>query len=115
MPDASGALTPDDYKKLTDWFATRWHGTVACHVCNATEWAYGSHVVKLPRHAGDSYMPGTSVFPYIPVHCKNCGHTMLFGAVIVGIVEPNNPATSAAKPSMVNNMLSAAAFPQKGE
>lgn len=108
MSDADGALTPEDYEKLKAWFATRWKGQVSCPICGTHEWAYGTHVVKMPRHANDGYTPGTMVFPYVPVHCKSCAHTLFFGAAIIGVAANSlvQPSTTPAM-DLVNRLLSA--------
>lgn len=99
MPEPDGKLTVEDYEQIKAWFATRWTKAVTCPVCQSTDWMYGSHIVKMVRHADDSYAPGTTVFPYVPVHCKNCSHLMLFGAVIMGLLEAEPEPEPVRRPN----------------
>lgn len=90
MPDAEGRLTPEDKAKVSAHFARHWKGEVPCPVCkNATSWSTAEHVVQSYRWANNQFAAPT--YPFIPVICTNCGHTMFFNAVVIGVVPLASP------------------------
>jgi hypothetical protein len=87
MPDAEGILTAEDGEKINRWWIGRWKGSVACVVCQTSNWYVSKHLVQLPRFATDAFINGTSTYPHVLIVCHECSHTMLFNAVRMGIVE----------------------------
>lgn len=113
MPDSTGALTETERTLVREWFARHWNGPVQCAVCKGTEWTFGTHVLRMPREAPDAYAPFTYVFPYLPVNCNTCGHTLFFGAVTMGLFDgappPQPPPPPPSPPQYRPNPL--AVFP----
>lgn len=91
MPDASGNLSAAEQDKVRQWFATHWKGTVPCPICKTTKWTAAGQVLQVSRFATDALTPGAIVYAYLPVQCDNCGHSIFFDAVKIGIVSPAPP------------------------
>ncbi len=118
MPDSSGALTPADHDKIKAWFAAHWKDPVACPVCKTSQWTYGGFIVKAIRNAPDALQPGTAAFPYLPVSCNTCAHTMFFAVIpmglyaappvqnaLAGVLFPHNPLYPNNPPGPPNPLL----------
>ena len=69
-------------KKITDWLGGKGKNK-KCSFCNEDEWVCTDHLVysnRLPLHRGD-------IAPELLMVCVNCGNTMHFNAVIMGLCE----------------------------
>jgi hypothetical protein len=83
--------TDADQVLVRAWFTKHWNGVVVCPVCKTNNWSYSSHVVQMYRFAPDAHVPGTLVYPYLPVYCTTCSHTMFFGTAAMGLQPPSPP------------------------
>lgn len=72
-----------------------------CPVCESRRWAVGD-LVQLNQLVRPGYPVTAEVFPMFPYTCLVCGYTMLFNALLAGIVErPNNDPYGHPRPESV--------------
>jgi hypothetical protein len=89
MPDFAGKLTPEEIAKAAFAISNKAGGELRCTVCKSPEWNVEEYVLAPPTF-GSSYNiqflggPGIA-FPQVALMCSNCGHTMLFNAVHLGL------------------------------
>lgn len=78
-----------DPRGLVRWIEKHWKGEGRCAVCGENDrWQPGDHVVELRRHRPGAPMPGPAVEKMVSVTCMNCGNTLFFSAVVLGLVPP---------------------------
>lgn len=69
-----------DYLKAMDWIRENWSKPTECQICGTDSWGIGDQIVEIrPSSAG-------SIYPHFFVYCQKCGHTILFNAVIAGLI-----------------------------
>ena len=85
MPDQNGVLSDKEKDQAIAWLKERW--TKSCPACDRREFSIGEHVVHTPIHFGGALKFGGPMYPQLAVVCKNCGYTLLFNAVLMGIIE----------------------------
>lgn len=87
MADQSGKLTKQEKQKAIDWIKERGgNRAITCSVCYATSWMVGDNLVA-PVIFRTGYVLGGPAYPQVMLICKNCGHTMLLNAVMMGLAE----------------------------
>lgn len=60
---------------------------LVCSACGGKKWIIGDKVFQMPEH-GLPMRVGGPVVPVIPATCTNCGNTLLFNAIVLGVVQP---------------------------
>lgn len=86
-PEEVGASV--DPRGLVRWIEKHWKGEGRCPVCAENDrWQPGDHVVELRRHRSGAPAPGPPVQKLVSVTCTNCGNTLFFDAVVLGLVSP---------------------------
>lgn len=74
---------------LRRFFDTKWnHGP--CPVCQTDAWQVGGEIgeMGMSESYGTDITMASSAYPLYPIFCTNCGYTLLFSALIAGLV-PN--------------------------
>jgi hypothetical protein len=61
-----------------------------CDVCSSNTWLYADRLFELREYNRGSFVIGSPLIPVVAAICATCGHTKLFSAIALGIV---NPAT----------------------
>lgn len=85
-----------DPQKAADWLNAQWNGPKICPICGKNNWTISPELVELRRFEGGSLVVGGgSVFPLLSVTCTICGNTLLFNAIVAGLVALEE-ATAAA-------------------
>jgi predicted nucleic-acid-binding Zn-ribbon protein len=73
-------------KQFQTWMEKYWrHGP--CPVCQMNVYDTGE-VVELRFHIKGGSRRRT-VYPVIPIACRNCGYTLLINAILAGVVRPD--------------------------
>lgn len=82
-------LNKDQIKKFSGIFE---ESIIRCPVCNFIDWDLSTTVFELNEfhepHSGPTFMKIST--PVVPVMCTNCGNTLLFNAIHLGIVDKTN-------------------------
>jgi hypothetical protein len=79
-------MDPEQNERAADWVADKWRNPL-CPVCQQNVWQIGDLVELRPFTGGDLVLGGP-LYPMLQVICGNCAHTVLFNAVLAGIVGP---------------------------
>ena len=91
MPEPDGRLTEAENTQVTQWFQDHWKFQPKCPISGDNNWRIGERVVDLVSHQEVSI---ALTYPKVPVMCMTCGYTLLFNAVVMGIVEEVEEAPS---------------------
>jgi hypothetical protein len=80
-------LNESQQKLIRDSVNTVWKGKRECPICNpTTAWGIGT-IVEVRKFNEGNHCPGAAITPFIPVQCNNCGYTVLFNAIRLGVVD----------------------------
>lgn len=72
-----------DLNRFNAWLIERKYPLPRCPICDSHSWLLARDIVQL-----EQYRPiDNGVYPVAKVHCKTCGYTMFFDAVVVGLVK----------------------------
>lgn len=71
--------SPDLEQWVRSWLEKR-DADTECSVCGTNDWALGE--------IGEITVQGIrrSIYPVLPLFCGNCGHVVLFNALMMGLV-----------------------------
>ena len=86
MPDTSGRLSPDEKEKAERWLSTYWTRDNRCPISGHNNWAFGEHIVQPVASVRAGEILGVASYPQIMLICQDCGYTIYFNAVVMGIV-----------------------------
>ena len=87
MPDSRGKLTAEEVKSVENWLKERLESGAQCQICGNSPLSIGEYTFAPPVISkGGGILLKTSV-PFVSVDCENCGHTLLFSAVKLGLFE----------------------------
>ena len=78
-------LSAEDAKKALDWVDSKWGIQKKCFVCNKDDWSLSDTYGMLPTGGKGNVRLGSS-FPYIVLTCLDCGNSVFFNAVIIGLL-----------------------------
>lgn len=84
MPDYKGQLSEQEYDRALAHFQR--FRIRNCPVSNDNNWILGDYLVHTPNHSGQYPAVGGPYYLYLPITCQTCGYTMLFNAVVVGLI-----------------------------
>lgn len=76
-------------QQIINFLNERWSGG-QCPMCGSIDWNVTDKVFEL-REFNDGNLviggPNNSIVPVIPVTCKNCGNTVFFNPMAVGLLK----------------------------
>ncbi|MBN2286075.1 MAG: hypothetical protein JXI43_06480 [Tissierellales bacterium] len=75
------------FEKIVDWINGHWSGKHECPICKDTSWMAEPLPFAMNQHRGVSFYSSDKKLPLFPVTCTNCGYTLMFNAMITGILE----------------------------
>lgn len=81
------AMTQDEKQKIINWLNQKQPTGFQCSVCNDRRWTVGDHVVSALVSEGGGIQIGGTNYPNVFLVCNNCGHTVYFNAVMLGVVK----------------------------
>jgi predicted nucleic-acid-binding Zn-ribbon protein len=94
MPDDAGNLTATEFVLFERWLDSHWRKPHPCPVCGTDGWGTGGQiVVPITMGSNSSLRVGGQIVPQVFVLCHNCGYTMFFNAVLIGLL----PGDGASK------------------
>lgn len=80
-------LKESQRKFVSDKVNTVWKGKRECPICiSKTVWTITT-IVEVREFNEDNHCPGAAITPLIQVQCSTCGHTVLFNAIALGVVD----------------------------
>jgi len=98
MPDSERRLSDDDKETVISWLKEKWKGESAdCPICGSNDWNVGDHVAEMPALSKTMLASRRATYPHVVMVCANCGHTLLFNAVVMRIVSREWQKESSAE------------------
>ena len=95
MPESSGKLSDAEIRSVEAWFKEKWKITLACPVSGKTQWQIANYLATTPIYTPGSYgLPGRS-YAFVQVLCPECGYSMFFNAIRLGLLPPAKEAEHA--------------------
>ena len=80
-------LNESQQKFISDSVNTVWKGKRECPICiSRTVWSI-STLVEVREFNEGNHCAGAGITPLIQVECNNCGYTVLFNAIALGVVD----------------------------
>ena len=93
MPDEEGILSQEERAVVAAWINQKWdQRPKLCPVSGETTWVIGRHIVA-PVTQGVSGLTGGATYPLVQLICRDCAYTMLFNAVMIGIISGDTEST----------------------
>ena len=80
-------LTQEQKDKIDKWLIEKWGPDGPCYVCKTSNWAILSHLVTPVVFSEKGFWAGGPAYPQAAIVCTNCGHTVYFNAILIGLVE----------------------------
>ena len=76
-----------DAQKVVAWLNRQWQGSKVCPICKNNNWSIGEKPVELRVfHGKGDLVLGGPIYPLVSITCKVCGHTLLFNAIVAGLL-----------------------------
>ena len=88
MPSHLGLLSDAEKQFVMQWLYSKWsRGAGRCPIDGKTNWVIGDYLVA-PNYATNlsGVNLGSAPFPQVVVICGDCGHTLYFNAVVMGLI-----------------------------
>lgn len=82
-----------DPQEIVRFLNERWSGLKVCPVCQNNNWNIPDKLVEVREYSPGKLVIGSPVYPLIPLTCTVCGNTILFNAIVAGILEKPKPDT----------------------
>ena len=83
---AKDSLTPEQQKQIKSWLLEKWEDS-RCAICRTNDWHIAGDLVSPPLIVGGGMAIGGTTYPQIMCICRNCGNTVYFNSVVMGIQE----------------------------
>ena len=77
-----------DKEKFVEHLNKKWKGDFVCSVCKINDWAVHDTLSELREFNQGTILVGGPVIPIASITCNNCGFTMQFNAIKVGLIQP---------------------------
>lgn len=82
-----------DRQRFAEWLNRHWTGNKVCPICGNNNWSVPEELVEVRPFSGGTLVLGGRLFPHAIIICKVCGHTLLFNAMVAGLVKPEAEET----------------------
>lgn len=76
-----------DIDKAMAWIDEHWTGQKECPICKNSVWFVGDVMGEMREMHPTKRLISGSLYPMVVVSCRTCGYTLLFNAVVIGLVE----------------------------
>jgi hypothetical protein len=91
-------LNESQRKFIKDRVTNVWKGKRECPICiSRTTWAI-SPLVEVREFNEGNHCPGAGITALTQVECQNCGYTVLFNAIALGVVDRDTGKVKEDKP-----------------
>ena len=85
MPDAQGKLSQEEKDRAIKWLGER-AKPPPCPFCGSGNWTLAEHTVNVPIYTPNTMMLGGPSYPCVMLVSEPCGHSVLFNAVVMGVI-----------------------------
>ena len=79
--------TDVDLVKALDWIDEHWTGQKACPICQNDRWGLSEMVGEVRQMPPNQHSLGRATCPLVIVTCQTCGYTVLFNALVIGLLK----------------------------
>jgi hypothetical protein len=76
-----------DTQRTIKWLEEHWKDNRVCPVCGHNSWSVSDDIVEMKPFRGGALVAGGAVYPLFAVTCNTCGLTLLFNAVVAGLIK----------------------------
>ena len=76
----------ENLQSIQDW-TNKHFKNKKCPNCNNNQWIIPRELLELRPFTGGSLIVGGTVCPLLTLICDDCGHTLLFNAIVAGLVK----------------------------
>ena len=73
-------------EKVAAWLEKHWKGDKTCAVCQSNSWRIAPDPVEIRPYKRGGIEVGGPVYPLASITCTVCGYTLLFNALVMGVV-----------------------------
>jgi len=81
-------LNESQRKFIKGRLASVWKRKHECPICiSSAVWCFGG-IVEVRDFNEGNHCHGASITPLVELQCNTCGHTILFNAITLGVVDP---------------------------
>ena len=96
MPKPNGQLAQDELDKIVAWLTEKIPQPHLCPSCRHNNWDVGQFLIQpTTLGAGGNILLGGIGYPQVLLTCTNCGHTLMYNSVLMGLSKPSPPLTDA--------------------
>jgi predicted nucleic-acid-binding Zn-ribbon protein len=85
-----------DKDKALQWLNSKWQSKKNCPICDSNNWSVSNNLVELREYSGGNLRIGAPVYPLYSITCLECGHTLLFNALIAKLVSAETKTGNSA-------------------
>lgn len=89
-------LTDEQSDKLVSWVEEKWLGEKECPICKVASWGISNTLFELKSYGAGVITVGGPLVPLAVVTCSNCGYSITFNALRIGIL-PDEPKVEPHK------------------
>ena len=91
-------LNDSQRKLIIERVTSVWKGKRDCPICTSSAVRSIGNIVGVREFNEGNNCPGAAITPLLQVLCTTCGHTVLFNAIALGVVDPHTAKAKEAKP-----------------
>lgn len=88
------SMTPEQKEKLHS--KLRELGSLTCPICMGIAWEITGTIFELREFQDGALAISGRVYPVVPVSCLQCGNTIFFNAIRLGIIDASQPSEPGA-------------------
>ncbi len=98
MANQDGTLTDAEKQAIIKWMLEHEKQGMPphCAFCRTNKWTVGDHIIDSPVRIPGSVVLGGTVYSHVMLICSHCGFTMMFNAVVMGILAQEEKADPAS-------------------
>src|SRR4051812_6812671 len=85
-PDRTAMAQSERRDGTIKWLEAHWTNSRECPICSTAMWNI-ANVAEMPEFLPDT-PPTGQIYPLVPIMCSNCGYTIFFNAVHMGLLPP---------------------------
>lgn len=85
-------LTPEQTQQVINHLTEVSPDGIVCPVCGQRHWNVMNTIIEAREFQNGNIILGgeSAIVPYVSITCNRCGNSLLFNAIQLGIVQPNN-------------------------
>ena len=89
----------DTRERIAAFLNEKWQGRKNCPICQNNKWEISDKPAELREYSQGGLVVGGPVYPLVVLTCRVCGHTLLFNAIVMDVVEKEKSEPSKSEVS----------------